>query len=130
MREGRILVSDMAEGEGSRPPGTQEGRPGGEETVGSVLARLAERLRSIGRKAEARRWPGWTDEDRRVLEAAAQEIASVEESLRVGMREAFEIGRQYGKGEDVLARLDEEIAEATDQLARVAWGSHATHLDP
>jgi hypothetical protein len=36
------------------------------------------------------------------------------------MCDAFDIGRQYGKREDVLARLEEEIAALTHQLARDA----------
>jgi hypothetical protein len=85
------------------------------------LAVLAGRVRVIARRAKGQSWEGWSEEDTRTLEAAAREIEVVEDSLRTGMEDAFQIGRQYGRNEDALARLDLQIARVTDRLASAAW---------
>jgi hypothetical protein len=85
------------------------------------LAALAGRVRDIARRARGRSWEGWTEEDTGILEAAAREIEIVEQSLRTGMEDAFQLGRKYGKNEDVLSRLNLEIARVTDRMARAAW---------
>jgi hypothetical protein len=85
------------------------------------LADLAGRVRDIAQRARSRSWEEWTEEDTRALDAAAREIEVVEDSLRTGMEEAFQIGRQYGRNEDALARLDLQIARVTDRVASAAW---------
>jgi hypothetical protein len=90
---------------------------------GGALLRLAEQLRALPRRAGADGWRGWNEADERTVEIAARELAGLERSLREGMRAAFEIGRQLGKQEGVLERLDREVAVAADRLGRAAWGA-------
>jgi hypothetical protein len=106
------------------PPQRKEGGRMAAPVAGNKtpLAALADRLRAIARRAESARWAGGPRRTRTRWRPRSLRSPSSEESLRAGMRDAFEIGRQYGKGEDVLARLDEEIDEATRRLARAAWG--------
>lgn len=87
------------------------------------LPALAARLAAIGFRARSEGWPGFTGEDARVLEAAARELATFEDALAKGMREAFAIGREHREREALLNRLNEEIAIATSRLAREAWGA-------
>ena len=86
---------------------------------------LSQRLRSIALRAVSEDWPGWTAQDTDALGAAARELSSFGPALAQGMREAFAIGREYGQKEDVLDRLNQEILDATDRLAREAWGGRS-----
>jgi flagellar biosynthesis/type III secretory pathway protein FliH len=85
------------------------------------LAALAGRVRDIARRAASQSWEGWSEEDTAVLEAAAREIEVIEESLKAGMEDAFQLGRKYGKNENVLSRLDLQIARVRDRVASAAW---------
>ena len=72
-------------------------------------------------------WPGWTDEDVLAVTAAAREIETFEEALPPGMREAFSLGRAYGKREDALDRLDSDIPRASRRVAQEAWGPRSAN---
>jgi hypothetical protein len=83
---------------------------------------LPRRLEAILRKARHLAWKGWAEEDTYVVEAAIRELYAFPQILREGMRNAFEIGREHGKKEEELEKLEVEIAEETARLAREAWG--------
>lgn len=86
------------------------------------LEELAARLDSIVARASRQGWRGWTEEDARAVAAAAREIRALRQALAEGMREAFAIGREHGRGEELLDRLNREIEELSSRLARQAWG--------
>lgn len=108
--------------EPSQPPDHRPPAAGPPAADAPGFRALAARLRAIAERARTHGWRAWSREDDDAIEAAAREIAAFEESLATGMRNAFEIGREYGKQEGVLQRLDDEIAAATGELARTAWG--------
>lgn len=89
---------------------------------GDSFTLLAECLRSIGARAVAERWAGWTDQDTDTIVAAAAEIEGIRAALAEGMRQAFDIGREYGHREELLDRVNAEIGEVSSRLARQAWG--------
>ncbi len=114
---------------GERPPERPGSIHGGEARRAAPkgepegLRALAARLDAIGLRARVERWPGFTAEDARIIGAAARELATFEDALAEGMREAFAIGREHREREALLNRLNEEIAIATSRLAREAWGA-------
>lgn len=83
---------------------------------------LSNKLRSIAARAARERWAGWTEADAQALAAAAAEIEEIGTALADGMRQAFDIGREYGHREELLERLNAEIGEISGRLARQAWG--------
>jgi hypothetical protein len=83
---------------------------------------LAARLDAIAERAVSEHWPHWSEEDTRAVLAAAREVEGIRAVLAEGMRQAFEIGREYGHGEELLDRLNWEIDELSDRMARRAWG--------
>ncbi len=84
--------------------------------------RLAARLRSIASRAASAEWPGWTERDTGAIAAAALQIEEIPGALAEGMRAAFDLGREYGQGEEELGRLNLEIHSLSSDLARRAWG--------
>lgn len=58
-----------------------------------------------------------------LLEAAVRALEEAPKALREGMNTAFEIGREHARKEDLLARLEREIAEESARLGREAWGT-------
>ncbi len=106
-----------------------EGRLAGPDGEPRGLGALAARLEAVGLRASAERWPGFTAQDARIIDAAARELATFEEALAQGMREAFTIGREHREREALLNRLNEEIAIATSRLAREAWGARRREPD-
>jgi hypothetical protein len=90
---------------------------------------LSEKLRSIAARAARERWSGWTEDDDRAVAAAAAEIEGIVPALADGMRQAFDIGREYGHREELLERLNAEIGEISGRLARQAWGRDSRGTD-
>jgi hypothetical protein len=105
-------------------PSAEPGHPTDAAATSPGFEELAAMLEAITTRAEAHGWPGWSEMDARVLEAAAREIRAIPEALARGMNEAFSIGREYGHGEEALDELNREIAELSSSLARQAWGGH------
>lgn len=86
------------------------------------FAVLAAHLDSIAERADSDHWRGWTEEDTRAVLVAAREIEGIRAAVAEGMRQAFDIGREYGHREELLERLNWEIEELSGRMARQAWG--------
>lgn len=89
---------------------------------------LAARLNAIASRAAEARWRGWTPEDTEAISMAAREIRAIPEALATGMKDAFKVGRQYGRGEEELADLNMEIDALSRKLAAQAWGGGRSGL--
>ncbi|NIP60953.1 MAG: hypothetical protein GWM92_21040 [Gemmatimonadetes bacterium] len=58
-----------------------------------------------------------------LLEAAVRALEEAPKALRDGMNTAFELGREHARREELLARLEREIAEESARLGLEAWGT-------
>lgn len=87
-----------------------------------VVPDLLDRLRSIVERARTAEWAGWSPEDTEAVQSALEGLAEFPDIVRKAIRSGFEIGREHGKREKLLAELEEEIAVETSKLAHQAWG--------
>jgi hypothetical protein len=85
-----------------------------------ALEKLADRLDAIATAAPLGRWLGRSDA--RAAATAARQIRAIPQALAAGMREAFDIGREYGHREVELAEIEQETTTLSTLLARQAWG--------
>jgi hypothetical protein len=83
---------------------------------------ITEALRALVRRANRKRELRLTTGELDLLEAAARALEQVPDALRTGMETAFQLGREHGKKEELLDRLEREIAHESERLAREAWG--------
>ncbi len=83
---------------------------------------LSRLLAAIVAKARTHAWVDWTDDDTVAIEVALRQIAEFPRALREGMQTAFQIGREHGRKEEELEKLEVEIATEVARLAREAWG--------
>jgi hypothetical protein len=99
-------------------PGPRQSGPPTEDHETPVLAIRLEKLLDKALKA---RWSGW-EEDVVTLRAAVNEVRRFRTVLSEGMGEAFRLGAEYGKKEELLEKLERQVIEASERLAREAWG--------
>jgi hypothetical protein len=83
---------------------------------------LVEALRALVRRANRERELRLTSGEVELLAAAARGLEQVPDALRAGMQTAFQLGREHGRKEELLARLEHEITRESERLAREAWG--------
>jgi len=102
------------------------------ELENEELESLAARLRELIRRSRAAGREGGRlrPEDLSVLASAAQAIERIPDALRQGMQNAFELGREHGRKEELLTRLEREIAEESARVGREAWGEDAPVRKP
>jgi hypothetical protein len=91
---------------------------------------LVESVRALVRKANRGRELRLTTEDVGLLEAVARGLEQVPDALRAGMQTAFQLGREHGMKEELLARLEREITQESERLAREAWGKTTAPVRP
>lgn len=103
------------------PKRVQGGIEGGSAPEGG-LESLVEPLRALLRRADELPETGLEPEEVAVLQAVLEALREVPRVLREGMETAFQLGREHGKKEELLARLEEEIAVEAARLGREAWG--------
>jgi hypothetical protein len=87
-------------------------------------ALIADRLRVLIRRAREEEGEARMHrDDVAALEAAARSLDRIPAVLRDAMQTAFRLGREHGKKEEILTRLEREIALETARLGRQAWGT-------
>ena len=96
------------------------------DTRAAELESIVERLRSVIRKVQSGEQGSLGTDDLAILQTAARALDQVPERLREGMQVAFHIGREHGVKEELLSRLEREIAGESARLAREAWGRGIT----